>query len=200
MALTESTMLQLGTAAPDFSLPNIDGTHVSKSQFAGSPLLVMFICNHCPYVKHLADKLAEVTKEYAASGVAVVGVQSNDVEKYPDDGPEKMKLEASVRGYEFPYLLDADQSVAIAYTAACTPDFFLFDADHKLVYRGRYDETRPKRIESGVYDSSETPATGADLTAAVKAVVGKQNLSQEQFPSVGCNVKWKPGNEPAYFG
>ena len=200
MALTESTMLTLGTAAPGFALPNIDGTAVARNDFAGSPMLVMFICNHCPYVKHLADKLAEVTKRYAASGVSVVAIQSNDVENYPDDGPEKMKQEAADRGYEFPYLLDADQSVARAYTAACTPDFFLFDAAHKLVYRGRFDDTRPKRIESGVYESSENPATGADLTAAVEAVIGNQSVTDEQMPSVGCNVKWKAGSEPDYFG
>lgn len=199
MALTESTMLKLGTTAPDFSLPNIDGANVSRKDFEGSPLLVMFICNHCPYVKHLADKLAEVTKEYAASGVAVVGVQSNDVENYPADGPEEMKQEAAARGYEFPYLLDDDQSVARAYTAACTPDFFLFDADHKLVYRGRFDKTRPKRIESGVYESGEDPATGADLTAAVEKLAASQPVSEDQKPSVGCNVKWKAGNEPDYF-
>ena len=161
---------------------------------------MMFICNHCPFIKHLADQLAEVTKEYMAKGVAVVAVQSNDVKEYPADGPEAMRKEVAERGYKFPYVLDETQEVAKAYTAACTPDFFLFDAEHKLVYRGRFDETRPKRIESGVYDSKEHPATGDELTAAVEAVVGGKPVDEKQLPAMGCNIKWRDGNAPSYFG
>lgn len=200
MALTESTMMALGSAAPGFSLPNVDGSQVKKDDFVGAPLIVMFICNHCPYVKHMADKLAEVTKNYIAKGIGVVAIQSNDIENYPADGSVAMKQEVANRNYTFPYLLDESQAVALRFTAACTPDFFLFDADHKLVYRGRFDETRPKRIESGVYDSSDNPATGAELTAAVSALLAGKTINPTQLPSLGCNVKWKPGNEPDYFG
>jgi peroxiredoxin len=200
MALTESTMLKLNSPAPDFSLVNVDGATISKADFAGKPMLVMFICNHCPYVIHLADKLAAATKLYTEQGIGVVAIQANDVEAYPADNMEKMKEEVTARGYTFPYCLDETQEVAKSFTAACTPDFFLFDADHKLVYRGRFDETRPKRIESGVYDSTETPPTGAELNAAVDALLAKEPISATQLPSLGCNVKWKPGNEPDYFG
>lgn len=199
MALTESNMLKLGTPAPEFQLTDTEGSSVSNSDFDGKPLLVMFICNHCPYVKHLADELAKAAATYIEMGVGVVAIQSNDVENYPDDGPEKMKVESDSRGYKFSYLFDDDQSVAKAYTAACTPDFFLFDAKHKLAYRGRFDETRPTRIESGVYDFQENPATGAELTAAVNAVVAGEAASEQQWPSLGCNIKWKVGNEPDYF-
>ncbi len=190
MVKTPSTMLPLGTAAPDFSLPcAISGQAVSKADFAGKPLLVMFICNHCPFVKHLADPLASLTSEYLEKGLAVVGISSNDISTHPDDSPEKMKAEAASRGYKFPYLYDETQEVAKSYRAACTPDFFLFDAQHNLVYRGQFDDTRP---DSGT-------ATGADLKAALDAVLASQPAIAEQKPSVGCNIKWKAGNAPDYF-
>lgn len=190
MVLTPSTMLPLGTTAPDFSLPNTDGQTVSRSDFQGKPLLVMFICNHCPFVKHVADQLAQLGKDYQPQGVAVVGISSNDVGTHPADSPEMMAAEAQQRGYTFPYLYDETQSVAQAYHAACTPDFFLFDADHKLVYRGQLDDSRP---DSGI------PVTGKDLRAALDAVVAGQSVPEEQRNSIGCNIKWKTGNEPAYF-
>lgn len=199
MALTESTMMKLGTPAPDFSLPNIDGTTVAKQDFAGKPMLVMFICNHCPYVKHIATELARIGNDYRAEGIGLVGIQSNDVEAYPDDSPELMKVESETHGYPFPYLYDATQQVALAYTAACTPDFFLFDAAHELKYRGRLDETRPTRISSGVYDSTGNEANGKELRAAIDAVLAGEDPDSKQLPSLGCNVKWKPGNEPSYF-
>ena len=198
MALTESTMLKLASPAPNFSLPGTDGSTVSKSDFAGKPLLVMFICNHCPFVKHLASQLKSVADDYA-DRIGVVGIQSNDTQAYPDDSFEKMKEEVKSRGYAFPYLLDADQSVAKSFTAACTPDFFLFDSQHALVYRGRFDETRPTRIESGVYDSTQSPATGAEIRAALDAVLAGDQPAEKQYPAMGCNIKWAPGNEPDYF-
>ncbi|QDU57407.1 thioredoxin family protein [Aeoliella mucimassa] len=192
MALTPSTMLPLGSEAPDFSLPNVDGTTVSLADFAGSPALVVaFICNHCPFVKHLADELASFGKEYTEKGVAVVAISSNNVETHPADSPELMKTEAENRGYCFPYLYDATQEVAKAYRAACTPDFYVFDADKKLVYRGQFDATRP--------DSGSQP-TGEDLRAAVDAVLSGEAPTNEQHPSIGCNIKWIAGQEPDYFG
>ncbi len=190
MAMVESTMMPLGTEAPDFSLPDSQGNTVSKADFAGQPVLVLFICNHCPFVKHIADKLAEKAKDYQAKGVGVVAIQSNDVANYPADAPDKMAEEIEQRGYTFAYLHDEDQSVAKAYTAACTPDIFLFDADHKLYYRGQFDSTRPDQGE----------ATGEDLTAAVDALVAGQPAPDKQYPAAGCNIKWKKGNEPDYFG
>ena len=192
MARTPSTMLPLGTEAPDFSLPNIDGSTVSLSDFADSPALVVaFVCNHCPFVKHLADEFAAFGNEYSEKGVAVVAISSNDVDNYPDDSPEKMAAEAQARGYKFPYLYDATQNVAKAYAAACTPDFYVFDKERKLVYRGQFDGSRP---ESGI------PVTGEDLRAAVDAVLAGNAPSDEQHPSIGCNIKWKPGAAPSYFG
>ena len=192
MVRTPSTMLPLGTPAPDFSLVNVDGKTVSLSDFDGaSALLVMFICNHCPFVIHVADGLARLAREYIERGVAVVGINSNDVANYPADSPEQMVAESEQRGYAFPYLYDETQEVAHAYRAACTPDFFLFDADHKLVYRGQMDSSRP---DSGI------PVTGEDLRAALDAVLAGGKPSAEQRPSLGCNIKWKPGNEPDYFG
>lgn len=192
MARTLSTMLPLGTKAPDFSLVNVDGRTVSLADFAGRPaLLVVFLCNHCPFVKHLADQLEELTSAYIAKGMGVVGISSNDVANYPADSPEQMVAEAEARGYQFPYLYDETQEVAKAYRAACTPDFFLFDGDQKLVYRGQFDDSRP---DSGI------PVTGADLRAAVDAVLAGRQPSAEQRASLGCNIKWKPGNEPDYFG
>ena len=190
--------LELGEPAPAFELSDAQGNTFSTSNAAGNPLLVMFICNHCPYVKHVAPELARIGADYAATPLTIVAIQSNDVEEYPDDSPEKMVEEVESRGYEFPYLHDADQSVAAAYSAACTPDFFLFDADHRLAYRGQLDETRPIRISSGVYDSSESPPHGGYLRAAIDRVLAGEPPAPDQVPSLGCNIKWKPGNEPHY--
>jgi peroxiredoxin len=184
-------MLPLGTAAPDFALPDVDGRTVRLADFAGSPaLVVVFMCNHCPYVKHVAGGLASLAKEYQAKGVAVVGINSNNAAAYPADSPAKMKDEVKLRGYTFPYLFDDSQNVAKAYRAACTPDFYVFDRDRKLVYRGQMDASRP---DSGI------PVTGADLRAALDALLAGQGAPKEQKPSIGCNIKWKPGNEPDYF-
>jgi len=192
MARTPSTMLPLGTKAPDFSLVNVDGRTVSLSDFNGAPaLLVVFMCNHCPFVKHLAAPLAQFGHEYMQKKVAVVGINSNDVASYPADSPEQMVHEAEVQVYTFPYLYDETQEVAKAYRAACTPDFFLFDRDQGLVYRGQFDSSRP---------DNGKPITGADLRAAIDAVLARKKPSDDQLPSIGCNIKWKPGNEPDYFG
>jgi peroxiredoxin len=184
-------MLSLGEKAPDFALPDTEGRVVRLSDFDGAPaLLVIFMCNHCPYVKHIADELARFAKEYQAKGVAIVGINSNDVANYPDDSPEKMREEVKLRGYTFPYLYDETQEVAKAYRAACTPDFFLFDKEHRLVYRGQFDDSRP---------SNGVPVTGKDLRAALDAVLSGKPVPPDQKPSLGCNIKWKPGNEPEYF-
>ena len=191
MVKTASTMLSLGTSAPDFSLPNIDGSTVSLSEFADKPgLLVIFMCNHCPFVIHLRDELARFANEYQERGLSIVGISSNDVATHPDDSPEKMTEEAKSAGYTFPYLYDENQDVAKSYQAACTPDFFLFDSNQELVYRGQFDDSRP---ESGI------PVTGADMRAACDAVLAGQPASEEQKPSIGCNIKWKSSSEPAYF-
>jgi peroxiredoxin len=192
MALTPSTMqLSLGAAAPDFSLPDPDGKLHGLADFAGRPaLLVAFICNHCPYVKHIASAFARLAKEYQKQGVAVVAINSNDCEHHPDDSPAKMKEEIASRGYTFPYLVDESQQVAKAYRAACTPDFYLFDADRKLVYRGQMDSARP---------GNNLPVTGEDLRAALDAVLAGRSVSKDQRPSIGCNIKWKSGNSPEYF-
>jgi peroxiredoxin len=185
-------MLTLGIEAPDFSLVNVDGKTVSLADFDDAPaLLVVFMCNHCPFVKHLADPLARFANDYMAKGLAVVGINSNDVAAHPADSPEQMVREAEDRGYGFPYLYDETQAVAKAYRAACTPDFFLFDGDRRLVYRGQFDDSRP---DSGI------PVTGKDLRAAVDAVLAGKDPSPNQRPSIGCNIKWAPGNEPDYFG
>jgi peroxiredoxin len=192
MVKTASTMLPLGTKAPEFSLPATDGKTFSLADFSRQPaLLVAFICNHCPYVKHVAAGLAELAKEYQPRGVAVVGINSNDVANYPEDSPAKMAEEVKLRGYAFPYLYDETQAVAKAYGAACTPDFYVFDKDRKLVYRGQMDSSRP---------SSGLPVTGEDLRAALDAVLAGTPAAAEQKPSIGCNIKWKAGNEPPYFG
>ena len=192
MVQTLSTMLLLGTSAPQFSLPDPDGKIVSLSDFDGAPaLVVVFMCNHCPFVKHVAPGLANLAREYQDKGVAVVGVNPNDVANYPDDSPQKMAEASKEYGYTFPYLLDESQAVAKAYRAACTPDFFVFDADRQLVYRGQMDDSRP---------SLDLPVTGADLRGALDAVLDGRSVAAEQKPSVGCNIKWKPGNEPEYFG
>jgi peroxiredoxin len=190
MALTPSTMLALGTVAPDFQLPNIDGKTVSLADLKAAPaLVVMFICNHCPYVKHLRGALAEFGRDCVAKGVAVVAISSNDAANYPDDSPAKMAAEAKAAGYPFPYLYDESQKVAKAYRAACTPDFYLFDRGRRLVYRGQFDASRP---------GNGIPVTGKDLRAAVEAVVKGMAPSLNQAPSMGCNIKWKRGNEPEY--
>ncbi len=182
MALTPSQMVELGSPLPAFRLPDADGREVGSDDFPGQPLLVVFLCNHCPFVKHLAGALADFAREYQSRGLAVVGINSNDFQAHPDDRPERMREETEVRGYTFPYLVDERQEVARAFQAACTPDFFLFDRDHRLAYRGRFDDSRPGR---------ETPITGADLRAAADAVLADRSPSDDQKPSVGCNIKWK---------
>ncbi len=190
MVKTASTMLSLGTTAPNFSLPDVDGSTVSLSQFAGRPLLVVFMCNHCPFVVHIRSELQKFGAEYQAKGLGIVGISSNDAAAYPQDGPVKMKQEALSAGYTFPYLFDETQEVAKAYKAACTPDFFLFDADHSLVYRGQFDSSRP---------GNGLPITGSDLRAASDAVLAGKPVPSEQRASIGCNIKWRPGQEPDYY-
>lgn len=191
MARTPSTMLPLGTACPDFSLPGVDDRTWSRADFQSQPaLLVVFMCNHCPFVKHLASGLAQLARDYQPRGLAMVGISSNDAQAYPADSLEMMKVEARDRGYEFPYLFDGTQAVAKAFRAACTPDFFLFDAGRRLVYRGQFDASRP---DNGI------AVTGADLRGAIDAVLAGQPVSAEQKPSIGCNIKWIPGQEPDYF-
>ena len=183
-------MLELVTEAPNFSLPDPDGTVYSRDDFANAEaLLVVFMCNHCPYVIHLREKLAEFGREYQPKGVAIVGINANDVERYPADSPEMMAKEIEEVGYTFPYLFDEGQDVAAAYRAACTPDFFLFDRERKLVYRGQFDETRPRMGK---------PATGKDLIAAVEQLLAGDPITVDQRASIGCNIKWKSGREPAY--
>ena len=189
MAAVESQMLPLGTAAPAFSLPDPDGKVFSLRDGAAA-YLVMFICNHCPYVKHVREELARIGREYGERNVAIYAINSNDVSTHPGDSPEKMKQEAAEWGYVFPYLYDASQGVAKAYRAACTPDFFLFDADRKLVYRGQLDDSRP---------SNDAPVDGRDLRAALDAALGGAPAPEPQKASIGCNIKWRPGNEPEYF-
>jgi len=192
MVSVPSTMLELGTLAPDFSLPNTDGRTVSLDTFGdATALLVMFICNHCPYVKHVQGELARLGRDYGPRGVALVAISANDAAAYPADGPDKMKEEKARVGYPFPYLYDATQAVAKAYRAACTPDFFLFDAEQRLAYRGQLDGSRPK---------NDVPVTGKDLRAALDAVLAGRPVPPDQIPSIGCNIKWKPGNAPGYFG
>ena len=190
MAGVSSTMLELGTAAPDFSLPDTTGQVVSLADYQQAPAtLVVFMCNHCPYVKHIANQFAEFAREYQAKGVAVIGINANDVSTHPDDSPEKMAQEARMRGYTFPYLYDETQEVAKRYRAACTPDFFLFDKHHNLAYRGQFDGSRP---------GNNVAVTGQDLRMALNAVLQKQPVPAEQKASMGCNIKWKAGNEPDY--
>ena len=191
MARTPSTMLPLGTPAPDFTLPDTEGNTVSRTDFANQPLLVMFICNHCPFVVHLRAALADFGREYTPRGLAIVAINSNDPTTHPQDGPDHMRTECTRAGYVFPYLFDATQDVAHAYHAACTPDFFLFAADHTLAYRGQFDGSRP---------GSSTPITGADLRAAADAVLTGTAVPSDQLPSMGCNIKWRRGNEPKHSG
>ena len=191
MVKTASTMLPLGTQAPDFSLVNVDGRTLSLVDVRDAPaLVVIFMCNHCPFVKHLATELARFGVEYQEKGVTVIAISSNDVASHPDDSPEQMVHEAEAQGYTFPYLFDEDQQVAKAYKAACTPDFYLFDKDQTLVYRGQFDSSRP---DSGI------PVTGEDLRSALDAVLAGEPVPADQTASIGCNIKWKSGSEPAYF-
>ncbi|NEQ36229.1 MAG: thioredoxin family protein [Okeania sp. SIO3I5] len=193
MALTESTMLTLATPAPNFQLLDVVSEKtISLSTFEGKKaLLVMFICRHCPFVKHVQLELAKIGKDYVSKDVGIVAISSNNIETHPDDAPDKLKEMALELEFNFPYCFDETQEVAKSYTAACTPDFFLFDADFKLAYRGQLDDSRP---------SNEKPVTGSDLRAALDVVLAGKNIGEEQKPSVGCNIKWKPGNEPPYFG
>lgn len=183
-----STMLDLGTEAPGFALPDAKGQVYDLADTAGAPATVVaFICNHCPYVKLIGEQLGVVTAQFADQGVAVYGINSNDTDAYPDDAPDKMVETAVQYGWDFPYLLDTDQSVATAYRAACTPDLYVFDAHRRLVYRGQFDSARP---------SADTPVTGEDLVAAVTAVLSGQPVTTDQRPSMGCGIKWRPGNDP----
>lgn len=191
MVRTASTMLPLGTQAPDFELPDFNGQKVSLSDFRGSKaLVVIFMCNHCPFVKHVAPELVRLFADYGPRGVSIVGISSNDVSAYPDDSPALMKAEAQTQGYTFPYLYDETQSVAKAYRAACTPDFYVFDSNQRLVYRGQLDDSRPK---------SDIPVTGRDIRNALDNLLAGSPLAENQRPSIGCNIKWKQGAEPEYF-
>ena len=190
MSLTASEMLPLGTLAPDFNLPDTEGKMVSLNDFKeAKAFLVIFMCNHCPFVKHILSQMINLIKDFQTKEVAVVGINSNDVVNYPDDSPKMMAELVKKAGFTFHYLYDESQEVAKAYRAACTPDFFLFDSDKSLVYRGQMDDSRP---------GNGIPVTGADLTAAIKAVIEGKAVSEEQKPSMGCNIKWKKGNEPDY--
>jgi peroxiredoxin len=193
MVRTLSTMLELGTQAPDFQLPDVvTGRAVSLSTFAErKALLVMFICRHCPYVKHVQEELARLGRDYRDKDVGIVAISSNDAAEHPDDAPESLKEMAEELGFVFPYCYDESQAVAKAYSAACTPDFFLFDAERRLVYRGQLDDSRPQ---------SGKPVTGRDLRAALDSVLAGEPVNTDQVPSLGCNIKWKAGNEPEYFG
>lgn len=191
MALRQSRMIELGTRAPDFALPDVvSGRIVGLADFSASPaLLVAFICNHCPYVKHVRAGFAAFAREYGSKGLAIVAISANDAAAYPDDAPEAMAREAKNAGFTFPYLYDETQVTARAYEAICTPDFFLFDRERRLVYRGRFDASRP---------GSNVPVSGADLRAAADALLAGRPVPTDQQPSMGCSIKWKPGNAPAY--
>ncbi|HEY9671721.1 MAG TPA: thioredoxin family protein [Waterburya sp.] len=191
MALTPSTMLPLGTKAPNFQLPDVvSGKTISLDTFAGKQaLLVMFICRHCPFVKHVQAQLAQLATDYKDSNVGIVAISANDAVNYPNDAPDKLKEMAQDLGFTFPFCYDENQETAKAYTAACTPDFFLFDAECQLVYRGQLDDSRP---------SNNQPVTGKDLRAALDALLASQSVNPDQKPSIGCNIKWKPGNAPTY--
>lgn len=192
MVAVPSTMLPLGTRVPDFSLVNaVDGRKVSPADVRDrQALLVMFICNHCPYVKHVMKEIGRVAADYRPKGVGIVAINSNDIQSHPDDAPQHMKALAKAEGWTFPFLFDESQEVARAFRAACTPDFFVFDRDRRLVYRGQLDDSRPKK---------DVPVTGRDLRAALDAVVSGKPVPANQTPSIGCNIKWKAGNEPEYF-
>ncbi|MCA1789790.1 MAG: thioredoxin family protein [Thioalkalivibrio sp.] len=193
MARTPSQMIDLGTEAPNFSLPDVvSGRNVSLDDFPDAKgFMIAFICNHCPFVQLIRHEFARYGREYTGKGIAVIAINSNDIVAHPEDGLEAMRDDARRFGYAFPYCLDEDQSVAKAYQAACTPDLYLFDADRKLVYRGQFDDARP---------GSDAQVTGADLRAASDALLAGQSIPEPQKASLGCNIKWKPGNEPAYYG
>ncbi|MCT7955811.1 thioredoxin family protein [Laspinema palackyanum] len=193
MTLTPSTMLALGTPAPDFQLPDVVTTKTISLETFGdkTALVVMFICQHCPFVKHIQEELANIGSYYQDRSVGIVAISSNSVETHPQDAPEHLKAMALTLGFSFPYCYDQTQQVAIAYTAACTPDFFVFDGRRRLVYRGQLDDSRP---------GNNQPVTGKDLRSAIDAVLAGDPISQDQKPSIGCNIKWKPGHEPAYYG
>lgn len=191
MARTPSNMIDLGTTAPSFSLPE-PGTNsdVSLSDFSGKPVLIAFICNHCPYVIQIMDEFVKFAAEYQNKGLSVIAINANDVANYPDDSPEMMIEYGKSSGFTFPYLFDESQETAKQYQAACTPDFFLFDENHTLFYRGQFDSARP---------GNDDPVTGNDMRAACDALLQNNTLSSDQIPSLGCNIKWKEGNEPNYF-
>ncbi|YAF94081.1 MAG: thioredoxin family protein [Nodularia sp. CChRGM 3473] len=193
MVLTASTMLPISTQAPDFHLPEVvSGKTISLATFADKKaLLVMFICRHCPFVKHVQEELAKLGKDYLTSDLGIIAISANDAQKYPDDAPESLKAMAIELDFKFPLCFDATQETAKAYTAACTPDFFVFDEKRQLAYRGQLDDSRP---------SNGKPVTGADLRSAIAVVLVGKPVTSEQKPSIGCNIKWKPGNEPSYFG
>lgn len=191
MAATESQMLALGTVLPSFSLPDADGRIHSPDDAAGADAyLIMFICNHCPFVKHVRRELARLGQDYGARNVAIFAINSNDSDSYPDDSPARMKEETRAQDYRFPYLVDSGQSVAKAFKAACTPDFFVFDGDRRLVYRGQLDGSRP---------SNDIPVTGKDVRGALDAILQGDEVPEDQVPSIGCNIKWRPGNAPEWF-
>jgi peroxiredoxin len=192
MVRTASTMLALGTTAPDFQLPDVvSGQTISLATFADKQaLLVMFICKHCPFVKYIQGELVQLGKDYVGEEIGIVAISANDASHYPDDAPNSLKAMANELGFTFPLCYDETQETAKAYTAACTPDFFLFDANQSLVYRGQLDDSRP---------GNDRPVNGKDLRAAIDAVLAGQSIPSEQKPSIGCNIKWKPGNEPTYF-
>ena len=193
MALTPSRMLALGTTAPDFSLPDVvSGRTISLDTFAGKKaLVVMFICRHCPYVQHVKEALARLGRDYASNDIGIVAISANDATSYPDDAPDQLAAMTKELGFTFPFCYDESQETAKTYTAACTPDLFLFDANRKLVYRGQLDDSRP---------GNNKPVIGNDLRAAMDAVLAGKPVDPNQKPSVGCNIKWKKGNEPPYFG
>ena len=193
MSRTASTMLALGTSAPDFQLPDVvSGETIALATFAGKKaLLAIFLCEHCPFVKHVQEELAKLGKDYVSQNVGIVAISANDVANYPDDAPDRLKEMAKTSGFVFPVCYDESQAIAKAYTAACTPDFFLFDGDFKLAYRGQLDDSRP---------GNDKPVTGQDLRAAIDALLADRAIGADQKPSIGCNIKWKPGNAPDYFG
>ena len=193
MARTASTMLDLGTQAPAFELSDVvTGNQISLDTFANkSALLIMFICRHCPFVKHVQAELAKIGADYAGTNLGIVAISANDADNYPADAPDSLKEMVSEVGFTFPLCYDATQEVAKAYTAACTPDFFLFDGDRRLAYRGQLDDSRP---------GNDQPVTGKDLRAAIDSVLSGGAIAADQKPSIGCNIKWKAGNEPTYYG
>ncbi len=193
MSAVESTMLELGTKAPDFTLPIVTGGNLNFNKYSvrSKGIVVAFICNHCPYVKHINNALVELASNYIQKGIGFIAISSNDIEKYPQDAPDKMVELVREEQYPFPYLFDETQEVAKNYMAACTPDFFLFDGDGKLTYRGQFDSSRPENGQ---------PSTGSDLQKAIEALLSGKAPLETQIPSIGCNIKWIPGNEPDYFG